>query len=155
MILLLPNGHLTARAIVNTLTVVPSPERDLVTGVIQLANLFMRHLAPVFEKANVTPQQWSILVTIAGADDPLTLAGLARAMLVSKQNMTGMVARLEELGLIERQPDPRDLRSSRLALTRRGRAAVEKLRPAYEEWRRALGREIPERELAAVTRTVD
>jgi DNA-binding MarR family transcriptional regulator len=133
----------------------PTPDRDLVTGVIQLANLLMRHLAPVFEKANVTPQQWAILVTIAGAEEPLTLAGLARAMLVSKQNMTGMVARLEELGLIERQADPHDLRSSRLVLTRRGRVTVDKLRPAYEQWRRALGRDIAERDLAAVTRTVD
>ena len=133
----------------------PTPERDLVTGVIQLSNLLMRGLAPVFEKAHVTPQQWAIVTALAGAEQPMTLAGLARVMLVSKQNMTGMVARLEQLGLVERQGDPRDLRSSRLVLTRRGRATVEKLRPAYEEWRRGLGGEISERELAAVTRTVE
>src|SRR5437763_9547580 len=133
----------------------PAPERDLVTGVIQLANLLMRHLAPVFETANVTPQQWAILAAVAAAEESLTLAGLARVMLVSKQNMTGMVARLEQLGLIERQGDPNDLRSSRLVLTRRGRGVVEKLRPAYEEWRRALTSETPERDMAAVTRTVD
>ncbi len=133
----------------------PTPERDLITGVIQLANLLMRHLAPVFEKANVTPQQWGILMAIAGAEEPLTLAGLARAMLVSKQNMTGMVARLEEVELIERQADPHDLRSSRLVLTRRGRSVVDKLRPAYEEWQRDLGSDVSERDLAALTRTVD
>jgi DNA-binding MarR family transcriptional regulator len=131
------------------------PVRDLVTGVIQLSNLLMRHLAPVFEKAHVTPQQWAILAALAAAEQPLTLAALARAMLVSKQNMTGMVARLEELGLVERQADPRDLRSSRLMLTRRGRSIVEKLRPAYDAWRRALGSDIAERDLAALTRTVD
>ena len=68
----------------------------------------------------------------------MTLAGLARLMLVSKQNMTGMVARLEQLGFVERQSDPNDHRSSRLMLTRRGRATVDKLRPAYEQWRREL-----------------
>ena len=133
----------------------PTPDRDLVTGVIQLANLLMRHLAPVFEKARVTPQQWAILAALDGAEAPLTLAGLARTMLVSKQNMTGMVARLEELGLVERQADRNDLRSSRLLLTRRGRATVEKLRPAYEAWRRELGSDLAERDLAALTRTVD
>jgi DNA-binding MarR family transcriptional regulator len=131
------------------------PERDLVAGVIQLSNLLMRHMAPVFERAGVTPQQWAILTAVAGEERPMTLAGLARVMLVSKQNMTGMVARLEQLGLVERQGDPEDLRSSRLVLTRRGRSTVEKLRPAYEAWRRDLGGEISERELAAVTRTVD
>ena len=133
----------------------PTPHRDLVTGVIRLANLLMRHLAPVFEKVHVTPQQWAILAALADAGQPLTLAGLARTMLVSKQNMTGMVARLEELGLVERQADPGDLRSSRLQLMRRGRATVEKLRPAYDAWQRALGSDVAERDLAALTRTID
>jgi DNA-binding MarR family transcriptional regulator len=130
-------------------------ERDLVVGVIQLANLLMRRLAPIFEKASVTPQQWAILAALADAQTPLTAAGLARKMLVSKQNMTGMVARLEQLGLAERHGDPNDLRSSRVQLTRRGRALVEKFRPAYEEWRSKLGGDLSERDLAALTRAVD
>ena len=130
-------------------------ERDLVVGVIQLANLLMRRLAPIFEKANVTPQQWAILAALDDADAPVTPAGLARKMLVSKQNMTGMVARLEQLGLAERHGDPNDLRSSRVQLTRRGRALVEKFRPAYDEWRSKLGGDLSERDLAALTRAVD
>jgi len=127
----------------------------LVVGVIQLANLLMRRLAPIFEKANVTPQQWAILSALADAETPLTPAGLARKMLVSKQNMTGMVARLEQLGLAERHDDPKDLRSSRVQLTRRGRALVEKFRPAYDAWRSKLGGDMAERDIAALTRTVD
>lgn len=133
----------------------PEPDRDLVVGVIQLANLLMRRLAPIFEKASVTPQQWAILSALADAETPLTPAGLARKMLVSKQNMTGMVARLEQLGLAERHGDPNDLRSSHVQLTRRGRALVEKFRPAYEEWRAQLGGGMSERDVAALTRTVD
>jgi MarR family 2-MHQ and catechol resistance regulon transcriptional repressor len=132
----------------------PSAERDLVAGVIQLANLLTRRLAPIFERAKVTPQQWAIL-TVLEVEGPLTLAGVARRMMVSKQNMTGMIARLEQLALAERHDDPKDLRSSRVQLTRRGRALVEKFRPAYEEWRLHLGRNVGERDLAALTRTVD
>lgn len=132
----------------------PSAERDLVAGVIQLANLLTRRLAPIFERAKVTPQQWAIL-TVLEIEGPLTLAGVARRMMVSKQNMTGMIARLEQLGLAERHDDPNDLRSSRVQLTRRGRTLVEKFRPAYEEWRGRLGRNVGERDLAALTRTVD
>jgi DNA-binding MarR family transcriptional regulator len=131
-------------------------ERDLVTGVIQLANLLNRRLAPVFEKAKVTPQQWAVLVALAEEDAPVTLVALARRLVVTKQNMTGMIARLEDLGVAERQGDPNDLRSSRVQLTRRGRGIVEKLRPAYEEWLRELaGGEVSERELQALTRTVE
>ena len=131
-------------------------ERDLVTGVIQLANLFTRRLGPVFEKAKITPQQWAVLSALADEDAPVTLVALARRLAVTKQNMTGMIARLEQLGVAERQGDPNDLRSSRVTLTRRGKTLVEKVRPAYEDWVRSLGDgDISERDLQSLTRTVD
>ena len=108
-------------------------DRDLIAGVIQLGNLFARRLAPMFEKTNLTPQQWLILNVLA-ADGAMTLAALARKMIVSKQNMTGMVDRLRNAGYLDRHHDPSDLRSARVVLTRRGRAVVEKLMPAYERW---------------------
>ena len=128
-------------------------ERDLVAGIIQLGNLLTRRLAPVFEKANVTPQQWAVLATVAG--EPMSLAAVARRLAVSKQNMTGMIARLEQLGLVERSENPQDLRSARVQLTRRGRGLVEKLGPLYEEWRKTLGRDVPERDLQTITRAVN
>lgn len=131
------------------------PERDLVAGVIQLANLLTRRLAPVFEKARVTPQQWAILSALAANNAPMSLASLARTMMVSKQNMTGMMARLEQLGFAERADDPEDLRSSRVVLTRRGRATLDKLRPAYEQWRDALVGELSERDLATAAKTIE
>jgi DNA-binding MarR family transcriptional regulator len=108
-------------------------DRDLVVSVIQLGNLFARRLAPMFEKNKLTPQQWTILNVVAKCG-PTTLAALARKMIVSKQNMTGMVSRLRKAGYLERNDDPSDLRSARVVLTRRGRAVVEKLTPAYEAW---------------------
>ena len=131
-------------------------ERDLVTGVMQLGNLFVRRLGPVFEKAKITPQQWSVVSALAEESGPVTLVALARRLMVTKQNMTGMIARLEQLGLAERNDDPNDLRSSRVQLTRRGRTLVDRLRPAYEEWLDALrGDDVSERDLQSLTRTVE
>ena len=131
-------------------------ERDLVTGVMQLGNLFVRRLGPVFEKAKITPQQWAVVSTLAAEEGPVTLVALARRLMVTKQNMTGMIARLEQLGLAERNDDPNDLRSSRVQLTRRGRTLVERLRPAYEEWIQGLrGEDVSERDLQTLTRTVE
>lgn len=128
-------------------------ERDFISGVVQLSNLLTRRLGPVFGKARITPQQWAVLSTLA-SDGALTLAGLARSVMVSKQNMTGMVSRLEQLALIERNDDPDDLRSSRVTLTRRGRVLVDKLRPAYGQWLATLGADVSERELQAAERVV-
>jgi len=130
-------------------------ERDLVTGVIQLANLFIRRLGPLFEKAKITPQQWAVLSALAEQEDAVTLVALSRRLMVTKQNMTGMIARLEQLGLADRSEDPSDLRSSRVTLTRRGRTLVEKLRPAYQEWIGTVGGAVGERDLQALTRTVE
>lgn len=131
-------------------------ERDLITGVIQLANLFNRRLAPVFEKAKITPQQWAVLAALADETGPVTLVALARRLVVTKQNMTGMISRLEQLGVADRQGDPNDLRSSRVQLTRRGRGIVEKLRPAYDEWVRSLASgDVSERELQSLAKSVE
>jgi DNA-binding MarR family transcriptional regulator len=131
-------------------------DRDLVTGVIQLANLLTRRLGPVFEKARITPQQWLVVSALSEEEGPTTLVALSRRLMVTKQNMTGMIARLEQLGLAERNDDPNDLRSSRVQLTRRGRTLVDKVRPAYEEWVSSLGgNDVSERELASLSRTVE
>ena len=129
-------------------------DRDLIVGVFQLGNLFARRLAPMFEKTNLTPQQWTILNVVANTG-PMTLAALARKMIVSKQNMTGMVNRLKTAGYLERNMDPSDLRSARVVLTRRGRSVVEKLKPAYEAWYAELtagldGFDVTERTIAAL-----
>ena len=129
---------------------------DAVTGIIQLANLLQRKLAPVFEKAKITPQQWAVLSALADDDAPTTLVGLSRRLVVTKQNMTGMMSRLETLGLVERQDDPNDLRSSRIQLTRRGRNLVDKVRPAYDQWVKSLGGgALSERELQTLVRNVE
>jgi DNA-binding MarR family transcriptional regulator len=131
-------------------------DRDLVNGVIQLANLFIRRLGPLFEKAKITPQQWTVLAALADEKDAITLVALSRRLMVTKQNMTGMIARLEQLGLADRSEDPNDLRSSRVTLTRRGRALVDRLRPAYDQWVSALSDgELSDRELQALTRSLE
>lgn len=131
-------------------------ERDLVSGVVQLANLFIRRLGPVFEKSKITPQQWSVLSALAAEESPITAVALSRRLGVTKQNMTGMIARLEQLGLAERYDDPDDLRSSRVQLTRRGRGVIEKVRPAYDAWIASVGDgALSERELQTLARSIE
>jgi DNA-binding MarR family transcriptional regulator len=127
-------------------------DRDLVAGVAQLANLLNRRLAPVLDKAGITPQQWGVLLAIGASAEAFSLAALARKLAVTKQNMTGMVDRLEQLGLIEREEDPTDLRSSRLKLSRRGRSALDRFQGPYEEWLRGLG---GEREIEQLERSIN
>jgi DNA-binding MarR family transcriptional regulator len=73
---------------------------------------------------------------------PSELAARSR---ISKQALNYLLGQLERLGYLERQPDPDDLRSKRVALTKRGVAAIGVIRAAVGEveaaWARELGAE--------------
>jgi len=107
---------------------------DVVSALLRLANAVTRDIAPVFEKTRITPQQWMLLSTLAAIDETPTLAGLARHMTVSKQNVTGMIRRLEDAGFVSKTDDPDDLRSSRVTLTRRGTDLINRVGPHYRRW---------------------
>ena len=68
---------------------------------------------------------------------------LATRLRISKQALNYLLGELERLGYLERRPDPDDLRSKRVALTRRGTSAIRVIREAVAEveaaWEQQLG----------------
>ena len=62
---------------------------------------------------------------------------------MSKQALNYLLGELERLDYIERRPDPDDLRSKRIALTRRGTSVIGVMREAVGEvetaWAEQLG----------------
>ena len=68
---------------------------------------------------------------------------LAARLRISKQALNYLLGELERLDYLERRPDPGDLRSKRVALTRRGTSAVRVIREAVGEvenaWAQQLG----------------
>ena len=68
---------------------------------------------------------------------------LAARLGVSKQALNYLLGQLERLDYLERRPDPDDLRSKRVALTRRGTTAIRVIRDAVAEveaaWAEQLG----------------
>jgi DNA-binding MarR family transcriptional regulator len=68
---------------------------------------------------------------------------LASRLRISKQALNYLLGELERLRYLERQPDPEDLRSKRVALTSRGASAIEVIREAVGEvetaWAEQLG----------------
>jgi DNA-binding MarR family transcriptional regulator len=68
---------------------------------------------------------------------------LSATLRISKQALNYLLCQLERLGYLERRPDPDDLRSKRIALTRRGLAIIPVFREAVAEveaaWEKELG----------------
>ena len=53
------------------------------------------------------------------------ITDMARRARITKQGMGQLVAELEEMGYVERRPDPADGRAKRVVLSAKGQAAVE------------------------------
>src|SRR3954468_17655014 len=70
---------------------------------------------------------------------------LAARLGMTKQALNYLLGELERLEYLQRQPDPDDLRSKRVALTRRGASAIRIIREAVAEveagWAQQLGPE--------------
>jgi|SRR5829696_700512 len=68
---------------------------------------------------------------------------LATRLRMTKQAVNYLLGELERLDYLERRPDPDDLRSKRVVLTRRGKAAIGVIREAVVEvettWAQHLG----------------
>jgi DNA-binding MarR family transcriptional regulator len=68
---------------------------------------------------------------------------LAARLRITKQALNYLLRELERLDYLERRPDPEDLRSKRIALTARGKAAINVIREAVAEtetsWAEQLG----------------
>ena len=72
----------------------------------------------------LTTQQWSVLGALAspGYDDGLTVNELAEYLFVSRQNVNGLLDRLEQAKLTERVQNASDRRVRVVRLTKKGKA---------------------------------
>ncbi|WP_237215547.1 MarR family winged helix-turn-helix transcriptional regulator [Falsiroseomonas oryziterrae] len=64
----------------------------------------------------------------------MTLGEISKRMMVSNGNVTGLAARLEAEGLVERRARPGDRRAQLLRLTPKGRREFARQSAAHEAW---------------------
>lgn len=74
------------------------------------------------EEYGITTQQWAVLGALTRTDFAMgvPVGDLATFLLVSRQNLAGVLSRLESLGYIERTVSETDNRSRLIRLTEKG-----------------------------------
>jgi len=89
---------------------------------------------------DIRPGQFGVLILI-DANPGLNQSELGEAMGVDRSTVVAVIDRLEDRGLVARQPAPNDRRSYALELTAAGRSLLARLRPlvATHEARLAEG----------------
>jgi len=105
----------------------------------QAANTLHTKGTQAMEAVGVTTQQWSVLGALSRpqASTGMSVGELSRYLLVSRQNLAGILTRLERDGLIERVTDEEDRRSRKVKLSAKGEelwvALAEPIRNFYDQ----------------------
>jgi DNA-binding MarR family transcriptional regulator len=90
------------------------------------------------DEPDLTARQMAVLLVCDEADQPQTVRGLALKLNVAKPVITRAVDKLEEMGLLERRPDPADRRSVLIRATKGGRNHVRSISRLMTECARGL-----------------
>ena len=95
----------------------------------------------------LTLPQFDVMAQLHRRAQGMTPGELTRELLVSAGNVTGIVDRLEQLGLVVRRPVAEDRRAVRIRLTARGRRAMRRAIPRHRRDVTRLLSAVPAREL--------
>ncbi|MFN6953203.1 MAG: MarR family winged helix-turn-helix transcriptional regulator [Acetobacteraceae bacterium] len=101
---------------------------------------------------DTTLPRFDLLAALDRTPDGLTPGEVSRRMMVSSGNVTGLAARLEAEGLIERRAHHSDGRAQILSLTPRGRREFARQSAAHEAWIAELLADIAPRDRAELFR---
>ena len=95
-------------------------------------------------RVGLTGQQYQAMLVVRSRSDsaPVTIADLAREMLVRHNSAVGLVDRLVALGLIARAPVPGDRRKVRLRMTSAGEDVLARLASVHRQKLRRMSPDI-------------
>ena len=83
---------------------------------------------------NATLPRFDVMAALYRKPDGMLMSEIARFLIVSNGNVTGIVDRLVAEGFVARSQRDGDRRTSFITLTRRGRAAFAAMAAAHEGW---------------------
>jgi len=86
------------------------------------------------EQFDITLPRFDLMAQLDRAPSGMTLGELSQRMMVSNGNVTGLVERLVEQGLINRRPSPKDRRAQIVSLTAEGRRFFRAMARENGDW---------------------
>ncbi len=111
-----------------------------------------------FRADGLTGAQVGVLTRLSSPDGK-PMGAIGEELWCDVSNVTGLVARLEEHGLVVHGPDPSDQRVKRVRITARGRAALARTLPGHEaalvRHAKALSREERQTLVALLRKLID
>jgi MarR family transcriptional regulator, organic hydroperoxide resistance regulator len=129
------------------------PRPDLAAMIVPLGRTLTAAELPVLRAHDLS--MWAYVVLLAlGAEPVRGQSALAQAIGADKTRIIGVLDDLQERGLIERRPDPRDRRAHLLALTPAGRRLRDSAQADIQAREDRLLSRLPEEDRSAFLRAL-
>jgi DNA-binding MarR family transcriptional regulator len=112
----------------------PVDARDAWHLLLQISSRVLRELDSSLDRdERMSVSEFDVLITLDNAPERrLRMTDLARATMLSSGGMTRLVGRLEDRGLVRREPDPGDARAFQATLTEPGQVALARARITHD-----------------------
>jgi DNA-binding MarR family transcriptional regulator len=104
-----------------------SPEQEATLNIARTADRFGICFARLFRGFGLTPSQYNVLRILRGEGKPLPILEVADRMLAAVPGITGLIDRLEGMGLLARERSTEDRRVVFVAITPKGLDLLGKL----------------------------
>lgn len=122
-------------------------------GVFRLNGQFLAVAEELARPARLTAAWWQVLGAVLV--EPLPVAGVARAMGITRQSVQRIADLLVDKGLAEYRPNPAHRRAKLLAPTEEGRAAISGIDPGHAAFADRLADAFGDAELAEAVRVLE
>ena len=107
------------------------------------------------DNCNTTLPRFDVMAALYREDGKISMSRLSEKLLVSNGNVTGVISRLIEDGLVVRETDPNDRRIQYVALSERGRSTFLKTAAMHEQLIDSIFGEIADSEISEIISIMD
>ncbi len=104
---------------------------DTMLKVVRISEALVKAGDRFFSKYGVTTAQYDVLVILKYSEKRLTQSDLGGHRVVSRSNITGIIDRLEKLGLVKREGSTDDRRVKYTAITQKGKDLIKRVEEKY------------------------
>ena len=132
-----------------------SPEQEATLNIARTADRFGLRFARLFREYGLTPSQYNVLRILRGEAKPLPILEIADRLIAAVPGITGLIDRLEGMGLVTRERSTKDRRVVFVAISTKGLELLGRLDGPVEALHRRLVGHLSPAELRELSRLLE
>lgn len=132
-----------------------SLEQEAILNILRTSDQFHNRLGRMLREFELTPSQYNVLRILRGEGKPLPALEIASRMIQVVPAITGLIDRLEKLGLVRRQRCKEDRRVVYIALTERAAGLLDRIDRPLRDLHRSLIGHLPAESLKELIRLLE